>query len=524
MKSCFGYARVSTQKQGEGVSMDAQKDAILRFASTNDITITKWFEEKQTAAKSGRPVFNNMLKLLRARKASGVVMHKIDRSARNFRDWARIGELADAGIDVHFATESLDFRSRGGRLSADIQAVIAADYIRNLREEVIKGFNGRLKEGLYPLKAPVGYLDNGGGKPKTIDPVRGPYVREAFELYASGRHSIRSLLQQMNNKGLTNHQGRPISKGCLEGVLDNPFYTGLIRIRTTGACYPGVHEPLISVPLFQTVQDIKSGKAVKKVTRHNHTYRCLFQCAHCRRSMIAEKHKGYVYYRCQAMDCPPNSIREEELEKAVERLLRDIKLCDRDVDAITNQVEQCLKEEDPAKLRRSRQLQLDNIEKRLDKLTDALLDELIDQGTFKQRQETLLLDKTRLRQEIAQQSEKALSADMVRRFLERLKNLAEHYIFAPPDEKREIVEITTSNRKVIGKTVYLEPSKWLSDTQNMLGVLYCGGPRPTSRTRHHVSKPNIEGLLRIVDQQHSANLLDMSSQARVADGAANSSQ
>jgi site-specific DNA recombinase len=240
--------------------------------------------------------------------------------------------------------------------------------------------------------------------------------------------------------------------------------------------------------------------------------------------MIAEKHKGYVYYRCQAMDCPPNSIREEELEKAVERLLRDIKLCDRDVDAITNQVEQCLKEEDPAKLRRSRQLQLDNIEKRLDKLTDALLDELIDQGTFKQRQETLLLDKTRLHQEIAQQSEKALSADMVRRFLERLKNLAEHYIFAPPDEKREIVEITTSNRKVIDKTVYLEPSKWLSDTQNMLGVLYCGGPRPTSRTRHHVSKPNIEGLLRIVDQQHSANLLDMSSQARVADGAANSSQ
>ena len=202
MKSCFGYARVSTQKQGEGVSLDAQKDAILRFASTNDITITKWFEETQTAAKLGRPVFNNMLKLLRSGKASGVVMHKIDRSARNFRDWARIGELADVGIDVHFATESLDFRSRGGRLSADIQAVIAADYIRNLREEVKKGVNGRLKEGLYPLKAPIGYLDNGGGKPKTIDPIRGSLVRKAFELYASGNYSIRSLMREMHNRGL----------------------------------------------------------------------------------------------------------------------------------------------------------------------------------------------------------------------------------------------------------------------------------------------------------------------------------
>ncbi len=522
MKSCFGYARVSTQKQGEGVSLDAQKDAILRFASTNNITITKWFEEKQTAAKSGRPVFNSMIKLLRSGKASGVVMHKIDRSARNFRDWARIGELADAGIDVHFATESLDFRSRGGRLSADIQAVIAADYIRNLRDEVIKGFNGRMKEGLYPLKAPIGYLDNGGGKPKTIDPLRGPLVREAFELYASGKHSIRSLLLKMNNKGLTNCHGHPISKGCLEGLLGNPFYTGLIRIKTTGACYPGVHEPLIPVSLFETVQDVKTGKAVKKVTRHNHTYRCLFQCAHCERSMIAEKHKGFVYYRCQARNCPPNSIREEELEAAVERLMRDINLCPRDVDEITKQIEQCLKEEDPAKIRKGRQLQLDNIEKRLDRLTDALLDELIDQETFKQRQESLLFDQTKLREERSDHHKKAMSADMVRQFLERLKNLAEHYIIAPTDEKREIVEITTSNRKVIDKKVYLEPSKWLSDTQKLLGVRYCGGSRPTSRTRQQLSKESIDDLLKIVDQQGVANMLDISSKVGAPDGSSNS--
>jgi len=56
------------------------------------------------------------------------------------RDWADLGELIDAGVEVHFATESLDLHTRGGRLSADIQAVVAADYIRNLREETRKGF------------------------------------------------------------------------------------------------------------------------------------------------------------------------------------------------------------------------------------------------------------------------------------------------------------------------------------------------------------------------------------------------
>ncbi len=81
---------------------------------------------------------------------------------------------------------SLDFRSRGGRLAADVQAVVAADYIRNLRDECIKGLNGRLKQGYYPFRAPIGYLDNGRGQPKTLDPLRAGLVREAFELYSRG--------------------------------------------------------------------------------------------------------------------------------------------------------------------------------------------------------------------------------------------------------------------------------------------------------------------------------------------------
>lgn len=55
MKQCFGYIRVSTQKQGEGVSLEAQKDAITAFASRQNLTVTEWFEEKETAAKSGPP-------------------------------------------------------------------------------------------------------------------------------------------------------------------------------------------------------------------------------------------------------------------------------------------------------------------------------------------------------------------------------------------------------------------------------------------------------------------------------------
>jgi len=129
------------------VSLPEQKDAITRYAGRANLTLSDWFEERQTAAKKGRPVWSQMLRALRQGKAQGVVIHKIDRSARNLKDWADLGEIIDQGIEVHFANESLDLHSRGGRLSADIQAVVAADYIRNLREEAKKGIYGRLKQG-----------------------------------------------------------------------------------------------------------------------------------------------------------------------------------------------------------------------------------------------------------------------------------------------------------------------------------------------------------------------------------------
>src|SRR6185312_3684708 len=190
MKQYFAYTRVSTVRQGEhGVSLQEQKSEIERDARQKGLVISEWFEERETAAKFGRTLFTQLMMRLRRKEAAGVVIHKIDRSARNLRDWADIAQLVDDGVEVHFTRESVDMQSSSGRLSADVQAVVAANYIRNLREETIKGLYGRLKKGIYPLPAPLGYLNQGSGKPKTIDPERGPFIKQAFELYASRSHS-----------------------------------------------------------------------------------------------------------------------------------------------------------------------------------------------------------------------------------------------------------------------------------------------------------------------------------------------
>lgn len=475
MKRCFGYVRVSTVKQGDGVSLVAQREAILAFASRNNIEIVKWFEEKETAAKRGRPLFNQMVKELYRGKAHGLVTHKIDRSARNFADWARIGDLQDAGIDIHFATESLDFSSRGGRLTADIQAVIAADYIRNLREETIKGINGRLKQGLYPFQAPIGYLDNGGGKPKTLDPLRAPLVKMAFELYASRRYPLRRLHAEMRRKGLMNHEGKPISLATLANILDNPFYAGIVRIKRNGMTYRGIHERLISPNLFERVQAIKSGKAGPKVTRHDHLYRGLFRCGHCDGPMVPELQKGHVYYRCPKRACPTKTVREEAIEAAIKACMLRTELTAPDRHTFEAWVTAWIASGKDKEREKAWQLRKANIHDRIDRLTDALVERLIDRDTFAERRQRLALEEEALDSERQKWGDKAAKAERMRSLIELAKSLVRSHQMAKGPEKRELVEMTTSNRRVYGKNVYIEPSNWLHEVTDEMSV-YDGAP------------------------------------------------
>ena len=322
-KKYFSYIRVSTQRQGQhGTSLVEQQAAIERFASNWNLPIVQRFEERETAAKQGRPVFLDMLKLLKAGKADGVIIHKIDRSARNLKDWADLGNLIDNGLEVHFASESLDLTSRGGRLSADIQAVVASDYIRNLREETKKGIYGRLKQGIFPFQAPVGYRDRGAAQPKTIDPVAGPLIRQAFELYSTGRWSLRKLPEELHRQGLRSRSGKMVTTNGLFTILHNPFYMGVIRIQKTGGVYAGVHRPIVTKQLFDRVQDIFAGKAVPKFTVHNFTYRRMIRCVRCNNHLVGELQKGNVYYRCQTRNCTSSCLKEETINEALRFLFK----------------------------------------------------------------------------------------------------------------------------------------------------------------------------------------------------------
>lgn len=482
MKTCFGYVRVSTAKQGEGVSLEAQQEAIQAFASRNGIIISKWFEERETAAKKGRPIFNRMISELQRRRADGVVIHKIDRSARNFADWARIGDLADAGIDIHFANESLDFRSRGGRLTADIQAVIAADYVRNLREETIKGMKGRLKQGLYPFKAPIGYLDNGGGQPKTVDPQTAPMVREVFDRYATGNYSLHSLTEAMRRTNYRKSCGKPLTKSNIAKMLINPFYMGLIRIQRTGESFHGVHEPIIPISLFESAADVRNGRDNKKSTRHNFIFRGLFRCGYCSGAMIGELQKGNVYYRCHQRDCITKSIREDALLTQICGYLKRFTLKERQVELLRKRFSQCLSAQSENKTKKAVEFELNKIETRLSKLTDKLLDGIVSDDVFQAKKADLMMEQRRYEEMLERQESLGIKMGRIDKFLELAKSLSLLCQSASHDQKRELIIFATSNRSVFGKNLEIEPSDWLSCLQDQLAVPVGDPDSDASRT------------------------------------------
>ena len=481
MKNYFAYIRVSTIKQGEkGSSLQEQRAAIEYYAAKHRLSIFAWFEEQETAAKQGRTVFRRMLYELKKGRVSGLIIHKVDRSARNLSDWAELGALMDSGIDVHFAHEGLDLTSRGGRLSADIQAVVAADFIRNLRDEVKKGLYGRIRQGIYPFKAPVGYQNNGKGQLKTIEPVQGNLVRQAFELYATGEFGLHRLRAEMTERGLRNQNGLPFYTGSLGKLLRNRFYYGAMEIK--GVVYEGKHQPLISKALYDTCRAHAEGRLVSatRVWRgKSYRYRGLVACKSCRSRMTVETQGGFAYYRCRHSNCRGVCINEEyitlELNRALSYLptppmltsflFEAFEIAESQKHAFTKNIVEML------------QLQLKQNESREERLIDALIDGTIEKKSYETKKNVLLNERISIGEQLKDLKYENFARESMEKFAEVIKSLQNMAYFKNEANTNEIMKIASPKILISGKTVEIQWSKAIAMLLDVGGYSYCADKR-----------------------------------------------
>lgn len=460
MKSCFGYIRVSTPKQGEGVSLEVQKDDIAKAALERGLNIVDWFVELETAAKTGRPVFNALASKLKRGQAEALMVHKLDRSSRNMTDWGAVSRLMDQGIEFHIATEQIDFTTRSGRFTADMLAAIAADFSRNQREETKKGLRGRLKQGLFPYRPPLGYLAGGRGKPKPNCPETGPIVARMFDLYATGDHSYESLRHEAHRLGLRNHNGGLISLHGMEKMLSNPFYYGTIRIERTGETFQGVHEPLIDKGLFNKVQSIRRTRSGAKVTRHKHLFVGLFRCSLCSAPLVPELQRGHVYYRCHLRTCKMTSIREDRLDHEIRAELARLELTREAADEMVRSWKASDLADELSLQRRSITAKIEDRETKKARLADLLLEEAIDMETHKLKRDEMDFELSQLRLRL----EELPDPQSVRRergkFLDWMSNLVHLYDSSDRAGKRQLLRETFSRRLADKSAIKLELEQW----------------------------------------------------------------
>lgn len=81
--NCIGYLRVSTSRQGRsGLGLDAQQDAIIRFATGNGYVVADFYRDIQSGADDDRPGLNAAIARAQ-RERCPVVVAKLDRLGRS---------------------------------------------------------------------------------------------------------------------------------------------------------------------------------------------------------------------------------------------------------------------------------------------------------------------------------------------------------------------------------------------------------------------------------------------------------
>ena len=252
------YARKSSESEERQVlSIPAQLSELTNIAEHEGYETAQIFEESMSAKASGRPVFNQMLKTIERGKGYSLLVWNIDRLARNMVDGGMILELIDRGKITEIRTYERTYRNTpDDKFMMSLYFGMAKKYVDDLSVNVKRGNLEKLKRGDWINRAPFGYKNDLSTKTIVVDIARAPYVRQIFELYATGLYSINQIVSQMYEQGLRTSTGKKVYKSGVEKILKSTFYFGIME--SNGVQYRGNHTPLVSQELFEKCQEVAS--------------------------------------------------------------------------------------------------------------------------------------------------------------------------------------------------------------------------------------------------------------------------
>lgn len=460
--------RVSDEDQRK--AMSAQGHRIKQYAARQGWEIIKEFEFDESAYKTKREQFTEVIELLKKesqKEKIAVCCDKIDRLLRNFTiDLQTLEDLRkDGRLELHFPSDNIVLHrdSPATDLFRFTMGVsLARYYSDSISDNVKRRFEQMRRDGLITHKAPLGYMHiilEGNQKWVVPDPERAPFVKKAFELYATGNYSITGIVEILTRDGFTNNgpARKPITRSQLHRILRDPFYYG--EVESKGQFYPHKYEPLIDKALFDQCVQIRQGRKPTdfKYKSKPFALRGLLRCGYCGCMISADRKKNkYTYLKCNQYKgkCEAVRVREEVVLDQVSQLFASLKLPDR----IVEQVKEALRKGQQHKINyhqnalktidneyqlyqnRLDEMYLDKLDGRI---TSNDYDKLV--AEFKQKQREL--DDKRAEHTDADEAF-LIGANYL---LDIASRAAELFESSKPDEKRQLLNFVLSNLKLTGQ-------------------------------------------------------------------------
>ena len=255
------YMRVSTEKQEEhGVSLETQKERLNSYCIMKGLKDTKEYVDVGSGRSTDkRESFKRMIKDIKEKRITNVVILKLDRLTRSIIDLNKMIELLNEnGCDLHSCTENLDSNTASGRMMMNLIGTFAQWESETISERVTINMQTKAEKGIWMSSIPFGF-NHGKDKRLEVNSEEANILKEAFELVLSGMSFTAA------EKKISNRYDLNWSENYLTRKLKMPSTVG--DTYRNGQLYENTHQGIITKrerdKLIEILEKNKTGRRFK---------------------------------------------------------------------------------------------------------------------------------------------------------------------------------------------------------------------------------------------------------------------
>jgi len=419
----FLYVRKSTDTEDKQIqSIDDQISVMKQKAKIVWINIVEIFSESMSAKAPWRYRFNEMIERLNKKEARWIIAWKLDRLTRNPIDtWTIQFMLQNWTLDK-IITNDREYNPVDAWLLFSVETWMSNQFILDLRKNVKRWMDSKTDKWIFCWKAPEWYVNNKLEKTIEIDIERFDLVRKMWDMMLTWNYSVPKIMKIANDdwwfkkKRVSKSWCTKLTLSWMYKMFTNPFYTW--DFMWNWNIKKGTHNPMITYEEFYKVQELLWVKWLNiRWKSKEFAYTWFIKCWECwsaitwvdkrKKIKTTGEYRTYVYYNCTKRKkgcekCSQKPIRLETVEKQISELISSMEIIPEfktwALDALKDDFNNDVLEKE--KILKSLYNSQILSERRLNKLTDSLIDEIITKNEYIVRKKHLQIEINNYREQI----------------------------------------------------------------------------------------------------------------------------